>query len=349
MASATISRPNTREKVLSTSRGDYLVQVAWPAKWKADGSTDDTDAASVPILYVLDGNAYFHTAVDIVRRHEVLWGRRAVVVGVGYPPASPDGPAIVYCAPRRARDYTPMGTDGPAYIEPEWARHGITAVGEADQFLTETLRGAVFPAVARDLLPHLPVADMPRALFGHSFGGLFTMFALYAGGLGHATPGVVQDDETTPAFDFAYYFGASPSVFFNNDSLVRDYETPFRERATPAPAQSGVSGLPRVLVTMGGLESVATRFPGEDSDAFEARRRKMAETRAVGKARDTAQRLQAVAGGRADGDGDARKRLLAAVEYQEYPDEEHAGASVVALQRAIDRLLGGTRWPGEEQ
>ncbi|KAF1685082.1 esterase [Pseudoxanthomonas broegbernensis] len=119
--------------------------------------------AGYRVLYVLDGNAMFLTAVEAARamerRPDVPRDAPAVVVGIGYPPGTDIGAA-------RAFDLTPPGS--------EHARIRA-ATGGADAFLD---------FIERDLKPALAaqVALDPaqQALFGHSFGGLFVLHALAA-------------------------------------------------------------------------------------------------------------------------------------------------------------------------
>jgi enterochelin esterase-like enzyme len=88
--------------------------------------------AGFPVLYVLDGDAFFNTAVEIARMRE--WGRLTptIVVGVAYPSRA------FYDGPRRNYDFTPPGSGDPDFDPGE--------LGGADSFL-EFLNGVVKPWV----------------------------------------------------------------------------------------------------------------------------------------------------------------------------------------------------------
>ncbi len=143
-----------------------------------------------PTLYVLDAHSMFFTAVDVVR----AWARRprgsvdAIVVGIGYPEG-------VDVEAARAHDLTPEPPKGSA--PPAFMRPGMT-FGGADAFL-RFLRTELQPELAR----RYPVDARREALFGHSFGGLFTLYTLLA---------------DPDAFDV--YLAASPSLWFGGGLIA---------------------------------------------------------------------------------------------------------------------------------
>ncbi len=143
------------EQRLMTASGSgrrYQVSIAVPQQPAPDGG--------YPVIYVLDGNAMFLTAVEAVR----AWARRrddgappqALVVGIGYPPGS-DIPA------ERTFDFTPPLAD----------MRGPYRTGGRDDFaafIVDDLK----PVVARDY----PVDPQRQALIGHSLAGLFVLGTL---------------------------------------------------------------------------------------------------------------------------------------------------------------------------
>lgn len=150
-------------------------------------------ARGFPVLYFLDGNAMFATAVDVVtlqmRRSEVTGVPPSVVIGIGYPAASPLDLA------RRRFDYTPHGSGSQ------------TDGGGADDFqsfLEEELKPAIEAM--------MPIDRERQALFGHSLGGLFVLYSLFN------NPGLFQS-----------YTAASPSIWWNDRSIVTQ-EAAFAER-----------------------------------------------------------------------------------------------------------------------
>jgi predicted alpha/beta superfamily hydrolase len=139
-----------------------------------------------PAIYVLDGDAWFGTAVEIAKMREYEKLDPAIVVGIGYPSHS------FFDALGRSFDFTPPGSS-----EPDMA--GIPLGGADDflQFLNVTVKSWVSVHYHAD--PHRQI------LFGHSLGGLFALYALYK----------------TPD-SFAVYIAASPDLPFSNHIINND-------------------------------------------------------------------------------------------------------------------------------
>lgn len=154
-----------------------------------------------PIIYVLDGNAYFHTVADIVslqaRRREKTGVVPAIVCAVGYPGGLP-------FHPRRFWDYTPKKDSLNMPKRPNglpWPESG-----GAEDFL-HTLEEIIKPFVEA----RFPVNRLEQTLFGHSLGGLFTVYALFA------KPDAYQN-----------YMAISPSLWWNRplmQGLEQDFLT----------------------------------------------------------------------------------------------------------------------------
>lgn len=157
----------------SASKRTYRIFVGIPAK--------PAPADGFRVLYVMDGNAMFLTALESVRalerRPDVPKDLATVVVGIGYP----DG---VDTSVERTFDLTPAGSGSPRIQAPS---------GGGDAFLA---------FIEQDLKPKiasLAKTDPKRqGIFGHSFGGLFVLHAL----------------ATKPSV-FQSYMAASPSVWFD--------------------------------------------------------------------------------------------------------------------------------------
>lgn len=177
-------------------------------------------AGGWPVVYVLDGNAWFAHASQQARlqsggRPERSGVVPAVVVGVGYP-----GDALINTA-RRVPDFTP---DAPLR-EPNPVRWPATGGAEAFMaFLLDELD----PEIAR----RFTVDPDRRILFGHSLGGLFALHAY----LRHADR-------------FSAIVAASPSVWWNGRFMLGETQAfvAGRERAGTAPAA-------RLLIAVGGEE-----------------------------------------------------------------------------------------------
>ncbi|KAG5922923.1 hypothetical protein E4U42_005145 [Claviceps africana] len=231
--------PNTCQYTAKTRQGDYVVQVAWPLSWTQDRIPRNTDAP-VSILYLVDGNAYFFTAVDVSRRIDFTNNTKTIVVGIGYPPSE-----YVYDLYRRGPDLTPPSADGK--YEPLYYDNGEPQThlkwGEADNFLA-AIQHDIMPFVEKSLFGHLFLADQSvrRGLFGHSYGGLFSLNALY----------------TKPTL-FDAIIAASPTIWWNKNSIVNFQEKKFLAGAAPTPEASR----PSLILTWG---SSKAEFPGKDCD-----------------------------------------------------------------------------------
>lgn len=139
-----------------------------------------------PVVYVLDGNAYFPLVVQVSRllavRPEATGVVPVIVVGIGYPGAS------LHDSQRRAHDYTPVATEPSA-----------TATGGADAFL-RFITDELQPALAREF----PIDPHNQTLLGHSYGGLFVVHTLL----------------NRPAA-FQNYIAISPSIWFADRAVLK--------------------------------------------------------------------------------------------------------------------------------
>jgi predicted alpha/beta superfamily hydrolase len=113
-----------------------------------------------PVIYVLDGDAWFGTAVEIAKMREYEKLDPAIIVGIGYPSHS------FFDALGRSYDFSPPGASDPDMQE--------IPLGGADAFLSflnETLKPWMRAHYRLDPARHI--------LFGHSMGGLFALYALF--------------------------------------------------------------------------------------------------------------------------------------------------------------------------
>ncbi len=208
-------------------RRTYRVQAAWPE--------EPPSGEGLPVLYVLDGDSMFATAVEASRlqsrRREVTGVRPGIVVGLGYPGG------IREAVERRRCDYTPP----------------VDGIGGANLFLD---------FIERDVKPLLAsrfaLDDGSAAIFGHSFGGLFALYALF-----------------TRPMTFRSYVAASPSIWWQNRAVLG-----FERCRRPSDA--------RLLVTVGALE--AAEAAGEASPE---RRERLRQADMVRNAHALADRLSA--------------------------------------------------------
>jgi uncharacterized protein len=284
-----VALPGTERRVLHarSNRHEYLIMIAHPV-----GAPPS--ARGYPVLYLPDANAAFATVAETIglrsRRPEVTGIVPAVVVGIGYATEEPLEPV------RRTYDLTPPAAELRLPPRPDgtpWPRSG-----GADEFLDFIARD-LKPAIERDF-----AIDADRqALFGHSFGGLFALHALF----------------TRPRM-FGSYIAASPSIWWNECSVLDE------ERAFSAAIRHEPQDLD-VLITVGGCEQelVAAEASGADRELRAEWKRR---NRMVDNARELAARL---AGLTAQG---------VRATFTQFAGEDHVSVIPAAISRAVGFALG---------
>lgn len=168
-----------------------------------------------PVIYLLDGNAAF----DFLTPDHLAGVPGLVVVGVGYDTDRQ------FARERRTLDFTPP--DGARGIRPDPVHPGRMAGGGADFLarLTGPLRARAEEG--------LPIDPARRTLWGHSFGGLFTLYA------------ALSAPES-----FARFAAISPSVWWDADLMGRIAEAaagplpPLLIALSDAEKRSGQGGPP---------------------------------------------------------------------------------------------------------
>lgn len=203
-------------------------------------------AAGHPVLFALDGNASFATLALMARtggRRPAATGSGApVVVGIGYV-----GDQDYHLA--RGRDYTPAS---------DAATDKTEKTGGADLFLD---------FIERELRPLIatlaPLDPARQALYGHSFGGLCTLHALF----------------TRPAM-FQTYLAASPSIWYGERVVLKNLPQ-LAKRVAALPAKPGL------MLAAGALEQ-----PAPGSTPLQGRDAIAAERRMIDAARELHERLQ---------------------------------------------------------
>lgn len=215
-------------------------------------------AAGYPIVYVLDANGYFATAVESARMLELAGEiEPALIVGVGYPfrVDDPQG-SMMEISTRRVLDFTPQLPQGQVVEE-----MGGHPVGGADDF---------YAFLRNDLAPRLSksynVDSSRQILFGHSLGGLFAL-----------------DTAFRHPDAFESVISASPSIWWGG-SIVLKGEPGFK--AALASRQA-----PDLLLTAGALEASATATPTPPTMTSAQFGAYIAKIRTVDHARELAERL----------------------------------------------------------
>ncbi|MEH3143884.1 MAG: alpha/beta hydrolase-fold protein [Methylobacterium frigidaeris] len=211
------------------------------------------------MLYLLDGNAVTGTAIDIERVQAPYpdatgIGSRFAIVGIGYPTDE------AYDGSRRSWDYTPP----PGRSYPPFRPDGpAVRTGGAAAFLRFVV-DELGPAIER----RCRIDRSRRALFGHSFGGLFVLYAL-----------------ANAPTAFSHWIAASPSVYWEDLAILRSIET----------LEKGSAPGARVLLLAGAYEEELAPFQRDAPDR-EARLGRLRVSRTVELACTMAERLGRIPG-----------------------------------------------------
>lgn len=184
-----VTIPQASEIALSSVEGqDYRIFIYAPST--------PPPPAGFPIIYVVDGNAWFTPIVHSIRllsaQPQLSGVSPAIVVGIGYPGDAP------FNQLRRFYDYIPdiplVEQVAPGYEPPR--------IGGADRFLT-FIREELEPLIEQ----RFRVDRQRRTLFGHSLGCSFTLHVLFT------RPGA-----------FPSYVCASASLHFNGGYILEEAE-----------------------------------------------------------------------------------------------------------------------------
>jgi predicted alpha/beta superfamily hydrolase len=203
-----VSLPSTREFQLrsAVTARDYRLFVSLP-----EGYDSDT-AVRYPVLYVLDGNDFFPVATHAHRLLRIFNEvPNIIIVGVGY-----DARFFMDTFVPRWADYTPSRDEG---ADTRYARQfladrpkQVLKSGDGMEFL-RLLREQVIPVIDGQLR-----TTSDRGLLGHSFGGLFALYALF------------EQPEL-----FTRYSICSPSLWWNQrEPLTREAAYAARHKSLPA-------------------------------------------------------------------------------------------------------------------
>ncbi|MCX2721422.1 alpha/beta hydrolase [Roseibium salinum] len=241
-----------------------------------------------PVLYLTDGNAVIGTAVEAMRAQagyptgtNVAPG---VIVAIGYPTDDPYDPL------RRSWDLSPL--PGKTY-PPFFADGPDVKTGGGEEFL------GFIEADVKPFVHSLARIDPARqSLFGHSFGGLFALFAFF-----------------TRPHAFRNWIAASPAIFWD-DGLILQYRDRF------------LAALPQRLDTF--LHFSAGEYEGDDLAPFQrqaedagSRLEEKKKTRTIGHARELSAELAAL------------EEVSIRTHYETFAYETHMSVLPAAVGRAV--------------
>ncbi|MBB6489173.1 alpha/beta hydrolase [Rhizobium lusitanum] len=241
-----------------------------------------------PVLYLTDGNACFATAVDALKVQASYPNgtnvTEGVIVAIGYPTEDPYDPL------RRSWDLSPP--PGRVY-PPFYPDTPDVRTGGAERFLA-LIENELKPWIERQA----PIDRSRQSLFGHSFGGLFTLYALF---------------KKPDAFN--RWISASPAIYWE-DAAILEMEREFLEKnSVPFDAELHLSA---------GQYEGEILAPFHKGTAEEQKRQEHAkETRTIELAHDMALRLTELTSS------------SSTIAFEEYAGENHMSLLPVALNRAV--------------
>ena len=168
----------------------FNVFVRLPEKYERSSSH------KYPVVYHLDGNAYFeHVSASTRKLSRKKSFRKPIIIGIGYRDA-------YLMDSLRNRDYTyPLAL-------------------AADSFAISGGGKNFYSFLQHELIPHVEhtyrADSTNRTLMGHSLGGYFTLYALLEG-LGKGSI-------------FNQYVSASPSIHYYNDYIINELKAALTEK-----------------------------------------------------------------------------------------------------------------------
>lgn len=181
---APVTLDGTEQWSMKSAEGrEYRIMISLP-----EGDVPWT--GGYPVIYLLDGNAYFPAFHAAKRAQDRLRG--AILVAIGYPSDTP------LDFERRAFDLSP----------PQPAERNKPPQGGQDLFL-DFIEKRLMPKVNA----RFKVDQDQRSLVGHSFGGMFGVYALF----------------TRPQL-FQHVIAISPSLWWR-DRYLMAHERTFTQRA----------------------------------------------------------------------------------------------------------------------
>ncbi len=205
--------PGTRSRTMTseTTGRTYEISVALPRNYHTSGD-------SYPVLYGVDAFGTVVEAARLLRLDKLI--PELLIVGVGFTVSSffdASKPRAVDLTPTQDQDWEiEQAEESPESPAPEGS-------GGAPEFL-QFLRQELIPSIDAEFRTN----PLDRALFGHSFGGLFAIHALLNG-------------EGT----FQRFIAGSPSLWWDDDVTFR-HEEAFAAAHAELPA--------RVFFAVGELE-----------------------------------------------------------------------------------------------
>ncbi len=170
------SIPATEVRTLQSSAVDqeYLISVALPFHYA------ERPERTYPVIYVLDANQFFGMVVEMVRAMNIRVSfcselPDAIIVGIGYPANGSLAENHAQVMHLRMRDLTPVRDEGSEqFIQEHFPVPNPAVSGGASRFL-QFIHEELVPLIEAEY--RADTTD--RTLMGHSWGGLFALYALF--------------------------------------------------------------------------------------------------------------------------------------------------------------------------
>lgn len=234
----------------------------------------------------------FLSATEAVRRRQstILGQVPTIVVAISYPITD-----FVYSA-RRNFDLTPPTSHFVPF--PGTENQTQAAYGGAD-ILLDFILNDVHPYIFSSVFPEVTIEN--KVLFGHSYGGLFTLNALF---------------KKPESFDT--FLAASPSIWWSNRTILNEEKAFYKK---------SLAKKPNVFLSYGKLEDNPVRTKGQTEEEFQELVRYAKIYRIGPNVEEFAARLN-----KSDHVKNLRKRPL--------EDEDHMSSIGAALSGAIYWFLG---------
>ncbi|KAH7132332.1 siderophore esterase-like protein IroE-like protein [Dendryphion nanum] len=287
--------PNTEFWKVSNGTWSYNIELGYPLNWTSKNAQSVVDT-----LFVLDGNAYGLGATESVRRRRPVEFNQpdTIIVSIGYPTTLPDSPY----SNQRSYDFQPPSNPPAAFPGvPSNADNFITFI---DKVLRPWVRNRQFPN-----------ADFSRdALYGHSFGGLFVLYALIA----------------KPKL-FDTYLSASPALFWNNNYILQHLghltgNSSISTRQTLAPVTQPQYAKPAFQISYGALEQNPVKRRTETVAEFEFRKSILVPMQMTTLSNELYNKVK-------------NSPSLRDVSIHEYPFSDHAAVGGAAFSDGVDYFL----------
>lgn len=220
---------------------------------------------------------------------------RTVVVAIGYPPGR-----YVYDF-RRGPDLTPPAAEYEPVLNSRGEPRTDITFGESEAF-ADFIQDEVVPHVETTLFPSAPLKTARKALFGHSYGGIFALNTLF----------------TRPSL-FNTFIAASPVTWWNKEFL-RGPEEALSNRSEP------VDPAPSLIVTWGSASAECESHMGDSEDALSKRKQCSEDDRIREYSEALVSRLETCP---------SVRRIW----KKEFRGEDHGSAAVTGLQQGIMKFV----------